>query len=256
MSDQLDTAPEFDDSIPAEPTAPVESDPAPAPAQPAEPDKNEMPEGKTDTDKAKKAAIPEAGGVAWIDLYGQKTVDGVAQEVKISLTARAVTSEEALRELLHTMVVAEKEFKLKPYRVQKQAPPMQQAPAQAPAPAGTATPASPPPAPAGKPEPHYEDIPGQGTGTLLAIRMVVIPRPAEGKAKLEFYGAGRQYPDVTAVLTYDQLAGLLAPVGAWTPAHFMTAADYQVKYAINWRESDKRNKSGNPYKNIVGINPG
>jgi len=61
-------------------------------------------------------ALPEAGGVAWVELYGTKTDEDGAHVVKINLTSRATTPLDALVSLLGAMSVAHDEYKLKPYQ--------------------------------------------------------------------------------------------------------------------------------------------
>lgn len=188
--------------------------------------------------------LPEAGGVAWTELYGQKTdEEGVVHDVKINLTARAETATEALKALLEALKVASEEYKLRPYQVLKKAPEAPPAPAPLDAPA----------APVGKPEPTYEDV-EQATGVFNVVKMGVTPR-ADGKTKLDFYEFGHKYPDISAVMSPDQLSQMLAAVGAWTPEHFKAVASYEVNYKISWRNSERLNQNGKPYKNIVVVNP-
>ena len=203
------------------------------------------------------AYLPEAGGVAWVDLFGNKTDEnGTVHEVKISLTSRATTPRAALESLLDTMKVAKEIYKLNPYQNLKKAPEAA-APQKAPAPAGPAAPApvaGAAPAPVGKPEPTYENLPGQGTGEFNVVKMAIAPR-ADGKTKVDFFETGHKYPDISAVMNPDALAQMMQYVGAWTPAHFQTIATYEVHYKISWRDSERMNQNGKPYKNIVSINP-
>jgi len=192
--------------------------------------------------------LPEAGGVCWTELFGIKKEGEIEHVVKINLTARGFTAEAALRSLLEAMAVARDEFKLRPYLPTKESPaskPPAQAPTQAPAQAG-------PPLPQ---EPTYEDIPGTPiNGTFVCVRMTATPR-TDGKTKLDFYEASHQFPDVSAVMTPVQLAEMLSVVAAWTPEHFQSVAEYKLNppYKVQWRNSDRLNRNGKPYKNIVGI---
>lgn len=65
--------------------------------------------------------LPEAGGVAWIDLYGVRIVekqngDQLRKVFKISLTCRASTPIAALDGLKRAIDHAEKQYKLLPYQ--------------------------------------------------------------------------------------------------------------------------------------------
>lgn len=217
--------------------------------------------------------LPEAGGVAWVELHG-KAFDEKSQThqpVKINLTVRALNSHDALKELMETIQFAISEYHLYPYMVLARPPQVAQPePAsQPPAPAGTPAPtpgAIPPtgtpppagaPAPTGTPapsptqEPVYEPI-DQGTGEFIAVKMSVLPRD-DGKTKLDFYAQGHQYADVSAVMLPEQLVQFMQYTGAWTPEHFKKAGHYEVNYLIRWRNSDRVNRNGKPYKNIYEI---
>lgn len=186
--------------------------------------------------------LPEAGGVAWTEVWGQATDEaGVKHDVRINLTARGADAEDALRQLMHALGVARDEFKMAPYQKGHQA---------APAAKTAASPAA-QPAPAAKPKAGGELI-YKPDHVLAAVKVAVEPRP-DGKAKVEFYGAGHVYPDLSTVRTPEQLNELFAPVNGWTPDHFKTAATYDVAYNVTWRESDRLNSKRNPYKDVVAI---
>lgn len=190
--------------------------------------------------------IGEAGGVAWCELYGTKG----GNQIKINLTSRSATPTGALINLLIAIKEAQDKYRLRPYPPQAPAP----IPAPEPAPAPTQEPApapAPAPAPTGKPELVYEPIEEQG-GVIIAKIMRVTPR-SDGKTRIEFMEQGHQYGDVSAVMSPEQLAGMLSVVGAWTPEHFKSAAEYQVNYEIKWLPSKTLNRNGKPYKNIAAI---
>jgi len=217
--------------------------------------------------------LPEAGGIAWVELHG-KAYDEKSQThqaVKVNLTARAFNSRDALVELMQTIQFAISEYHLYPYMVLARPPQVAQPePAsQPPAPAGTPAPTAIPPtgtpplagapAPTGtpapipgqKPEPVYEPL-EQNTGEFIAVKMTVTPRD-DGKSKLDFFAQGHQYADVSAVMLPEQLAQFLQYTGAWTPDHFKKAGHYEVNYLVRWRNSDRMNRNGKPYKNIYEI---
>ena len=210
-----------------------------------------MTEGKKETKK--QVALPEAGGVAWVDLHGSKVEDGIKYDVKISLTHRAATSAEALQGLMESLAFAKAEYKLRPYQLrQKQEQKHAAVPAQVPAPAATAPPV---PDAVNDSEPQYVPVEAQGeptTGTMAIIKMEIAPR-ADGKTDLKFFMAGRQYPEIYACMTPEQLVPMLANTGAWTADHFKSPANYDVNYVINWRNSQNTNKNGKPYKDIVTV---
>lgn len=88
--------------------------------------------------------------------------------------------------------------------------------------------------------------------TMQIERMEITPR-ADGKVDAKFFQAGHQYPDLTTAKPPDALVAMLAQTGQWTAAHFAAATQYPVKWIIEWVNSDKLNKNGKPYKNIVAI---
>lgn len=190
----------------------------------------------------KKEVLPEAGGVAWVELFGKKSDDDGVHDVKINLTSRAGTPLEALQQLLEALSVANEIYKLTPYMKSAKAPERPTAVESA------IAQAVPLPMPQ---EPVYEDIEPQ-INKIAAVKLVVTPR-ADGKARLDFYEAGHQYPDIAAVLTPEQLATMMAPIGAWTPEHFKTLATYNVECTVLWKNSQNLNKNGKPYKNIVRV---
>lgn len=191
-----------------------------------------------------KEALPEAGGVAWVELYGKKSDDDGVHDVKINLTSRASTPAEALQQLLETLQMAKEVYKLTPYIKSNKAPAKNE-------PVKTEiTPAPITGAPAPQ-EPVYEDIEPQ-VNKIAAVKLVSTPR-ADGKTRLDFYEAGHQYPDIAAVMSPEQLATLMLPTGAWTADHFKTLATYNVECTVLWKNSQNLNKNGKPYKNIVRV---
>lgn len=190
--------------------------------------------------EAWKAPLPEAGGVAWTELYGKKE----GQVIKINLTSRGKDAYSALSDLLECLTMAKEQYKLSPVRPDiTQAPQTMQAPI-APAPTAQA-PVMQVPAELDD-EPHYEPI--QEGGIIRSNSFIVTPR-ADGKTKVDFMAAGRKYPEISCVMTPAQLAGMFG--GGWTEDHFKAIATYNVESEIAWRPSKTLNKAGNPYKNIV-----
>lgn len=198
--------------------------------------------------------LPEAGGVAWTELWGKKTEeDGVVHDVKINLTSRANTPLQALVDLLAALKTAREEYKLTPYQVRSKPPEDSRTPVKTPFEASTSV-STPLPAPTVSTisnEPVYEDI-EQGEGVIYAVKMSVTPRE-DGKSKLDFFENGHKYPDVSAVMRPENLVELLQNTGAWTVGHLTKPSTYDVKYEIRWRNSATLNKNGKPYKNIVSV---
>jgi hypothetical protein len=115
-----------------------------------------------------------------------------------------------------------------------------------PTPAAAPSPGAPPPTPA-------PTTPSQGkVNLLIATKMEVEPR-ADGKVNIKLYGSGHQFPDITKACAPEQAVSLFAETGAWTVAHFAGAATYNVNVAVDYVLSEKLNKAGNPYKNIISI---
>ena len=197
----------------------------------------------------------EAPGIAWTEVYG-KTGGHV---MRINLTSRANTPQEALDQLMKTIAYGMEAYKLKPYNPNERTAPAQNlgtpgtkpapvtpAPVAQPATPGTATPPPPVTTPASAPA-------TTSNGGIMDIVKIDCTPVANGKSKLLFYAAGHQYADLTALMTPDQLAVLMQPTGAWTHGHFAVAAVYNVNCKVEWKASDKMNSKGNPYKNIVRV---
>ena len=91
-----------------------------------------------------------------------------------------------------------------------------------------------------------------GLQTLDIIKLEIEPQ-ADGKAKLKFYSAGHKYPDLYSTLPIGNCVALLADVGEWTQEYFEKAGIYDVEFVAEWKNSDKLNSKGNPYKDIVRL---
>jgi len=180
----------------------------------------------------------EAGAVAFTTLYGTKTADGVPYEVQINVTARSETARLALDEIIGVIAYAEEKYRLRPYSkrnmlpVQKTA--VQETAVEEPV----------------KEEPVYEPVPAE-VQELRATELRILPRP-DGRVELQFW-AGRQYPELKAVLTPEQASELLRTTGDWQPSDFIMAKSYNVDFVVKWRYSDKVSQNGKPYKNVVAV---
>lgn len=114
------------------------------------------------------------------------------------------------------------------------------------APVAPQAPSSPAPVPNGN---------GNGHSAMLSLRaakMTVTPR-ADGKVDLKFFEAGHQYPDIYTAKTINEAITMLKTTGAWKPEHFAAAGEFQVNMVIDYKNSEKLNKNGKPYKDIVTV---
>ena len=190
--------------------------------------------------------LPEAGGIAWTEIWGKKTEDDVTHDVKINLTSRAATPAEALDQLFEALLMAKEKYHMNPFQPTKAAP-GQSAPVQnSAAPVVNPAPVSPTTAPAAS------GTTPETNGVFNVVKMTVTPR-ADGKVKLDFYEANHKYPDIYSVKTPEAQVAMLANTGEWTPAHFAQVATYEVNYKVQWRNSENKTSKGNFYKDIVGI---
>lgn len=91
---------------------------------------------------------------------------------------------------------------------------------------------------------------------VIVSRMEVTPR-ADGKVDAKFFAVGHEYPDIYTTREPAIMASMLksGTGGEWTPEHFKVASAYDVSFVIEWQPSEKLNRNGKPYKNIVGIRP-
>ena len=91
-----------------------------------------------------------------------------------------------------------------------------------------------------------------GLNTLEVVRVEITPKP-DDKAELKLYGEGHKYPDLYHNGTIKQLLAALSVSGyAWTESMLRAAQAFDLRFYADWRNSDKLNKNGKPYKNIVG----
>jgi len=100
-----------------------------------------------------------------------------------------------------------------------------------------------------------ETVKAETTGTELqtleVVKMETTPKP-ENKVELKLYAANHQYPDLYHNGTVEQVLAALSGTGLeWKREQLTVAASYDVKFLADWRNSEKLNKNGKPYKNIV-----
>ena len=197
--------------------------------------------------------LPEAGGVAFVELWGTVTDSATERReaFKINVTARAETVQGAIDQIIAGMRYANEVYHLKPYNPMAPQTPNRPAPVvtNQPNPNVTNSAAAPAPAPAPS-QPVQENA--ADNGVIQVAKVVVTPR-TDGKTKVEFFGAGRKYADLSSVMTPDSLANLFGAIGGWTPEHFVVATEYQVSFSAYWRNSEKMNSAGKPYRNVVRL---
>ena len=88
--------------------------------------------------------------------------------------------------------------------------------------------------------------------TLEVVRVEVTPKP-DGKAELKLYSEGHKYPDLYHNGTIKQLLAALSVSGyGWTEEMLKTSQSFDLRFFADWRNSEKLNQNGKPYKNIVG----
>jgi len=198
--------------------------------------------------------LPEAGGVAFMELWGTVTDSATERReaFKINVTARAETVQGAIDQIIAGMRYANEVYHLKPFNPLSPQTPNRPAPVtNQPNPNVTNSAAAPAPAPAPS-QPVQENENQPEGGVIRVVKVLVTPR-TDGKSKVEFFGAGRKYADLSSVMTPDSLANLFGAIGGWTPEHFMVATEYPVSFNAYWRNSDKMNSAGKPYRNVVRL---
>jgi hypothetical protein len=210
----------------------------------------------------------EATGIAWGTLEAQSGG-------RINITARSYAGPvQAIVDLGDAVAFAKTIYGMKllgrdqPKSGQENTvPPVGNAPA-IPSSAPANVPPPPPP-----PSSFVPSVPGVPNvpGTPAAVgekKEFVLPNPAhvnkitvvpaaDGRATVNFFLPNAQY--ATFYLSnrpVGEIISTLSRTGAWTPQHFSLATEYNVNFSVVWALSEKLNSKGNPYKNIVEVNPG
>jgi hypothetical protein len=219
-------------------------------------------------------ALPEAGGVAMVDMYGgysPKDENGNPlgrREFKVMLSARGRTAQEALENVVDAITqgkLSVEEFMAMTNlsivgHVGNQAPaPRASAPtsAHAPAPVGTVS----APVPVSAPAPVNAQVPSAPavTGGAFEVTYVeFLPQPS-GKVKVSFFGNDKkqphnQYPFINWVTDPSFVPAKFASVAQFTPDMFKSALAYDLPCRLFWVPGSL-NSQGQPYKNIDRIEP-
>jgi len=88
--------------------------------------------------------------------------------------------------------------------------------------------------------------------TLEVVRVIVTPKP-DDKVELQLFGRGHQYADLYHNGTIAQVMTALTGTGlVWEREMLQKANEFHVNFFADWRNSEKLNTKGKPYKNIVG----
>lgn len=112
-------------------------------------------------------------------------------------------------------------------------------------------------APAPQPQSASSSLPVLDTSiNTMEIKRVKVEPQADGKVKVSLFADGHKYPDLYMTQGLDATLKALANTGYdWTAEYLGKIAEYDMSFYADWRNSDKLNSKGNPYKNIVAFRP-
>jgi len=114
-----------------------------------------------------------------------------------------------------------------------------------------AAPAAPPPAG----EHETKTVTDSTINTMLIKRVSVAPQ-TDGKIKVGMFADGHKYPDLYMTMGLDAALKALSGTGhVWDAEYLSKPAEFDMSFYADWRNSDKLNSKGNPYKNIVNLRP-
>lgn len=103
-------------------------------------------------------------------------------------------------------------------------------------------------------EPTYHPV-EEGLQTLLVAKVEVTPKP-DNKVELKLYGENDKFPRLYHNGTVEQVLTALSVTGLDWKKEYLTVADVRhAKFYADWRNSEKLNSNGKPYKNIQGYRP-
>lgn len=174
----------------------------------------------------------------WCDVYVQ--YEGIEGEFKFTLTDKSQSSKMAVMQTLETLdylVQLSKEGSVKvrgPFNV------------------GSAV------VPPASQHAKIEAEPSEGgadfDGQFQLDRLEYAPR-TDGKVNANYFAPGMQWPTIYSARTKDQLSAMVNQMWglSTTPEAFDKAGKLDVHGTVFWKNSDKKNSRGNPYKNIVRI---
>lgn len=102
------------------------------------------------------------------------------------------------------------------------------------------------------PAPAAKSSADVGAVNTMEIVKVAIAPQADGKIKIGLFEAGHKYPDLYMTLGLDAALKALANTGyEWTAEYLSKSSEYDMHFFADWRNSEKLNSKGNPYKNVV-----
>lgn len=110
---------------------------------------------------------------------------------------------------------------------------------------------TPPPA-----EPAVSKAADAGAINTMLIKKVSVAPQTDGKIKICMFAEGHKYADLYMTLNLDRALDALADTGhAWSAEYLSKPAEFDMAFYADWRNSDKLNSKGNPYKNVVVLRP-
>jgi len=195
---------------------------------------------------SERTELPEAGGVAWTELWGKQ--DGMP--FRINVTARSVDSLSAFLQLID-MVDTAKSFDFFPYPKRDTVDVTQP---EKPAPAVT-QPEKPAPA-VTQPEKPAVTQPKEGENNdetqFVDGDWLIINPKQDDKVGIEVWRVGDKFPRLNyttyprfALETYGLLLGLFED-------DFRKAQKIEKPIRVFWKYSEKTMSNGNHYKNVIG----
>jgi len=92
-----------------------------------------------------------------------------------------------------------------------------------------------------------------GTMSLRIGKIKVTPEVKDGKPRImvELFAGSHQYADIKKF--FDNNSQASAAFAAVTSLDFSIAGEYTVDFIADYRNSEKMNTKGNPYKNLVNV---
>ena len=102
------------------------------------------------------------------------------------------------------------------------------------------------------PAPQSAAVVDTGINTLEVVKVAITPKP-DNKVELKLFGQGHKYPDLYHNGTVQQVLAALSTTGLeWNESHLKSASEFDAHFFADWRNSEKLNTNGKPYKNVVG----
>jgi hypothetical protein len=90
----------------------------------------------------------------------------------------------------------------------------------------------------------------------MLIKKVKVEPQADGKVKVELFAEGHKYADLKMTMGLDATLKALDGTGyEWTPDYLSKVQEFDMSFYADWRNSEKLNSAGKPYKNVVAFRP-